>query len=213
MGELHGEITKQFVDEDWAVGMDGKNISFIGDKSKRIPGSGRAEDVCWDRQGHRRVVCPPIQCTPTQYTNIMLSYTKHNFRMHRDTIFSTQTVCPRTIQNALQKSAQYFFSQKMHWDSTAPKIQVLGEVNHLLSLPSKKSTKVHRVAFLFTVLPWCIVLKVHITCVYKINKYALSFEMAHIIVTCECIKTPLSDVVHWGWDGVGWARKRWWKLG
>ena len=57
---------------------------FIG-KWKRIPGSGRAEDVCWDRQGHRRVVCTSytilnntqatsIQCPEEKY----IQYTVHS---------------------------------------------------------------------------------------------------------------------------------------
>ena len=40
-----------------------RNMSFIGDKSKRIPGSAGAEDVCWDKQGHRRVVYTQTQST------------------------------------------------------------------------------------------------------------------------------------------------------
>ena len=30
-----------------------ENSNFIGDKSGRMPGSSRAEDVCWDKQGHQ----------------------------------------------------------------------------------------------------------------------------------------------------------------
>ena len=30
-----------------------ENSNFIGDKSERMPGSSRAEDVCWDKQGHQ----------------------------------------------------------------------------------------------------------------------------------------------------------------
>ena len=30
-----------------------ENSNFIGDKSGRTPGSSRAEDVCWDKQGHQ----------------------------------------------------------------------------------------------------------------------------------------------------------------
>ena len=65
-----------------------KNLSFIGGKWRRIPGSTRAEDVCWDRQGHRRVVCTSytilnnaqatqstsIQCPEEKY----IQYTVHS---------------------------------------------------------------------------------------------------------------------------------------
>ena len=57
---------------------------FIG-KWKRIPGSGRAEDVCWDRQGHRRVVC-------TSYT-ILYNAHLHNFKQ------CTSAQSPTTHQN------------------------------------------------------------------------------------------------------------------
>ena len=51
-----------------------KNLSFIGGKWRRIPGSTRAEDVCWDRQGHRRVVC-------TSYT-ILNNAQLHNLLLY-----------------------------------------------------------------------------------------------------------------------------------
>ena len=80
---------------------------FIG-KWRRIPGSGRAEDVCWDRQGHRRVVCTsftilynaqashlhnPKQCTSTQSATTHL----HNAQLHNPTMIWKSTYSAQFI--------------------------------------------------------------------------------------------------------------------
>ena len=72
---------------------------FIG-KWRRIPGSGRAEDVCWDRQGHRRVVC-------TSYT-ILNNTQLHNLLLYNAPKKSTySTLC--TV---------HCIHTRLHWNST-----------------------------------------------------------------------------------------------
>ena len=85
-------------------------MSFIGDKSKRIPGSAGAEDVCWDKQGHRRVVYTQTQstwlykykCTNTQMQ--IHKYTNAQIHIHVDIwgLKSTRECClnSSTMYNA-----------------------------------------------------------------------------------------------------------------
>ena len=104
-----------------------KNLSFIdcSDKWKRIPGSGRAEDVCWDRQGHRRAVCTtttPLECAlnskvhtaaqtvhTTKYTAPQCTQVRtpegclHNYTTHFiDTVHSVNTQFTASTQDSTE---------------------------------------------------------------------------------------------------------------
>ena len=87
-----------------------RNMSFIGDKSKRIPGSAGAEDVCWDKQGHRRVVYTQTQSTwlhKYKYTNTQMQIHKYtNAQMHKYTYMYMGTDKDTGVLSELKHNVQ-----------------------------------------------------------------------------------------------------------
>ena len=102
---------------------------FIG-KWKRIPGSGRAEDVCWDRQGHRRVVCTSftILYNAQSYT-ILNNALQHNPQLYIYTMHKLHNSkqCPEKVHTVHSSLHSHKIPLKLDFFD-APAIPLLGEL-------------------------------------------------------------------------------------